>query len=73
MLNLKVSINLGNEAMRTSYDVASALQVIGEDLIDVWMHEYGEVLTRIVNQTIFDRNGNDVGRWAIFDVPTEVS
>lgn len=73
MLKMKVSINLDNEAMRTSYDVASALQVIGEDLIDVWMLEYGEVLTRIVNQTIFDRYGNDVGRWAIIDVPTEVS
>lgn len=75
-LKMKVSINLGNEGMQTGFDVADALQGIGVDLVN-WS-EYKEDasegvgdLARIVNQTIFDRNGNDVGRWSIDD--TEIS
>lgn len=69
MLKMKVSINLGNEAMQTGPHVAEALQQIGEDLWDrsYYNPDYTPTLGRIVNQTIFDRNGNDVGRWSIDD------
>lgn len=74
MLKMKVSINLGNEGMRSGFDVAEVFQQIGQDVInwDVYSDDQeGDNLARIVNQTIFDRNGNDVGRWSIDD--TEIS
>lgn len=70
MLTMKVSINLGNEAMRSGYDVAEVLQGIGVDVMN-WDNykDDGQYLARVVNQTIFDRNGNDVGRWSIDEIP----
>lgn len=73
MLKMQVSINLGNDAMGSGYDVAEALHRIGMDVMEWDSRDINHVphLGRVVNQTIFDRNGNDVGRWSIDD--TEIT
>ena len=48
----KLSIRLGNEAMQTPEDVATALEKIAEDLRN------GRT-----GNTMFDENGNNVGTW----------
>ena len=51
----RLSITLGNDAMQTPMDIAAALRDIA-DALDYTERDSG---------TIFDYNGNSVGRWEI--------
>lgn len=60
-----LSINLGNDAMRTSAHVAAFLRKLAS-MIEAY--EPGN----IVGSGIFDENGNKVGSWSL-DLPGEKS
>lgn len=62
-LTFTVSIHLGNAEMMAPDDVANALRSIAGRL-DALDYHPGH------SQTIFDTNGNDVGRWR---VPTGIT
>lgn len=71
MLTFRLFINLGNDAMRTADDLAAALRTIADSV------EHPRAMAPFAEtdadgnlgagwyQTIFDVNGNDVGRFAV--------
>jgi hypothetical protein len=55
MSRFKLTIQLGNEAMQTPFDVAHALEALSVRISNT-TRDYGNV---------FDDNGNNVGTWSI--------
>ncbi len=76
MTTFRLYIDLGNDAMRTRKDLADALEgVIAEVLTPRRLAPFAETAADDFDgdllpgwyQTIFDVNGNDVGRYAVKD------
>ena len=70
-MTFRLYIDLGNDAMRTSADLAEILREIS---MNVMYPRTSAPFAKTDNagnllpgwyQTIFDRNGNDVGRYAV--------
>jgi len=57
--NFQLTINLGNDAMQTASNIASALRRIADQL-----ERHGELLEDD-NRPIFDYNGSCVGVWSV--------
>jgi hypothetical protein len=72
-LTFQLYISLGNEAMRTAYDLSVALHRIADGVVSPReMAPFSEIdaegnLGAGWYQTILDDNGNDVGRYAVKD------
>ena len=61
MAQFTLKITLGNEAMQTPADIADTLKMISDIIRDK------DITDLLLYKTIFDLNGNDVGRYAIKD------
>jgi hypothetical protein len=61
----QVTINLGNEAMQTSGDVADALELIARDLRWTFSGEEFGMADVGTSTPIRDANGNTVGTWHV--------
>jgi len=61
MVTFRLNIDLGNDAMQTTNDIARALANIAVKMLDQDINNF------VLYQTIFDDNGNDVGRYGIKD------
>lgn len=61
-MKFKMEITLGNEAMQTGLDVATALQKVGSHI-----REYNEKDLPGAEGNIRDINGNTVGKWKVDD------
>ena len=58
MEQFKVTIELGNDAMRHGYDVAKILREVARQMQSL-------ELSRDYSKTIMDDNGNSVGTWEV--------
>ena len=58
---LFVRIEMSNDAMQTSFDVAEALRSIAERFVNNDYVEFGDEVVR----GIHDENGNTVGEWKL--------
>lgn len=61
MVTFRLNIDLGNDSMKTTNDIARALANIAVKMLDQDINNF------VLYQTIFDDNGNDVGRYGIKD------
>jgi hypothetical protein len=62
-MKFSLSIELGNEAMQSGFDVAGALEALTFYLRD--LSEHSDTLEPQDGAFIHDTNGNRVGWWAI--------
>lgn len=59
MLELRIVIRLGNDAMQSGADVAAALRAIAADV------DAHDTMVPTHAATVWDVNGNRVGQWKV--------
>lgn len=70
-MKFQLEIELGNDAMLTGGDVASALRRIADKLDVLDRTTAGSDLEGVEEGTVRDLNGNKVGRWSVGKDVTE--
>lgn len=65
-MKFTLTIDLGNEAMRSGADVANVLGKLARR-IELREDGYGDSLTPNGFVAIFDANGNTIGQWRVTD------
>ena len=63
-MKFTLEIEIGNEAMQTWRDVANALELVAEVVVD-GDPDFGAEVWGMAPSAITDLNGNKVGAWAV--------
>ncbi len=67
---LTIRINIGNDAMQTSAELAVALEIVARQIYENRYVETAEATNEEIVKKIKDNNGQSVGEWSLMETAT---